>query len=208
MNKNFKRYDKPELEKYVEKHLFSKEKLDKLNKINQCLAKKLGHWFEFYGDVISNLSSENDHLTSQFLLIATFAALEATIGTARFRRNKPEDIFYKFYKNNLLSNEIQELTDSLVKGKPYCTLKELIIQLVNRRNDLIHRAELMNLPTGDISRAVVRSSQSKGRRRGAFYINFTIERFYELNKLAIGRYLLRKPSLRLPQQDLRLWKKK
>lgn len=206
---SLKFYNNSDLKELTKKQFFSGLIPRNLSKENQWLANKIAHWFEYYGDYFRDLESKYDHIQSQFLLIIIISAVEAVIGTATFRtkNGQAKNMIYLFYENNLTPDEIRDLTTLRYEKMPHYSLKWLISQLYEKRNDLVHRAELPNLSTGSVL-AIIRKSQRKGRKRGLFFMHFSVGKLYGLTKIAISRYIQKKPINRKPKQDLRLWEKR
>lgn len=192
--------DRARYGKLVAKHFFPIDRWLKLDKLDRELVAKIAHWFEYYVEYILDLPENRKNIESQFSLIALFSAVEASIG---FKKGDAEDLFYEFFKNNLDESSLVQLTKSVKPGvKRTPSLKFTVTELVRRRNDLLHRAELINLNNGSSIGYIGRGRAKRGRKRGIVLMSLTPETLYEITKAGLLNYFSLKPTDRRPIQDI------
>ncbi len=185
----------------VTKHLFPIEVWQKMDKLDRELTVKTAHWFKYYIEPILNLPKENEHLKSQFGLIANFLIIEAVIGVPM---SKSEERFTDFFQANLNKNSRKKLVQSIQwhQGKDG-SLAVNLRELVRRRNDLLHRADLVNLNKKGSIGMIGYGRGGGGKRDGLLTLKLTPEKMYEFTKEAIKSYFLLEPAERKPLQTIK-----
>ena len=185
------------------------------DKLDRAVIAKIAHWNHSYMKPMNSIPEKFNHLTAQFSLIASLTAVEAAIGMPK---NRSRTRIYEFFDNNLSITD----KDEFAKGIKFFntnsgnfenrSLEDVIEQLVQRRNGLLHRAELINLVADGDIRGVGTRGHTTGRKaagKTAHYLDISLsakEMSGYVNKALIN-YFDKHWSVRLPQQDYSIWKK-
>jgi hypothetical protein len=171
---------------------------------------KLAHWDKYYIQKICDLTESDQNLTAQFMLIACLTAVEATVGNPKFRKDNNSRTA-QFFEENLETSKQNEFAQKIEFHDPgyggYETrpLRDVIEQLIYRRHGLLHRAELVNLPTNPSFGAVVAPGHDKqGRIAFNLYMSLLGNDLAEYTRTAINQYFSVHWSRRLPLQDFRI----
>lgn len=139
----------------IQKHFkITETQFNGMEQFDKAVVAKIAHWIEFYAEKFTKLEEEFQNLNAQYCLIATLSAIEGAIGVP-FGEDQVGRV-YDFFRFNLKDNEIDGLTKSIYfydKEKRQFVadgLRDTCNELINMRHGLLHRAELVYIPTDDL----------------------------------------------------------
>lgn len=178
----------------------------KLNKLDRALFFKIGHVFCYYIKDFDCKKCFRSHQAVQLRFLSCIAVIESLLGNAKQKIRKingkqiKEPIVVTFLTNNLLGDEKKELLRHIniqKSGKRIKSSFSTLKSLVDMRNGFMHRAELISIKSGIREHISIRRTH-RGRHGGMISVTIDLERFAELVKISIIRYLLKPMYKRTP----------
>jgi len=201
--------DRRQYANVIVEQFMSIEEWDAFNKLDRAVISKMAWWFHSYVDKLLAIPKKWDHIPAQFALITIITAVEATVGSKKQGGEYGWERIYRFYEHNLSSVEKQQFIDGMEwYDQDTGSLRKIVRELVNRRNGLLHSAELPNIPSEDIIGVAAYGSDRTGRARGVIETKIKARQLRDLTKSAILNYTRTPPGKRQPTQDLRHYKHK